>query len=101
MAREKRSTSGVRTSADGEFDQFLIGWLDAMWVLWSEGHTIVSCPTDVSREMVRRGWLRPLSPKSQSRARHGQITPLGARMVIQANDRHGIHRNYEEEREES
>lgn len=74
-------------------DSFLAGWLDAIWSTFSSDEQFDACvPTDVRKQLIRRGWLRPLSAESEDGRRTATITPLGARVVLGLNKRAGITR---------
>ena len=72
-------------------EAFLSGWLDAIWSGFRYEYE-VRVPRDVQRELIRRGWLRPISRKDESGFRDASITPAGVQAVIDANIKFNINR---------
>ena len=73
-------------------DHFLIGWLDALWSTFDD-EACIATPPDVSRQLVRRGWLKPVGSKHHGEMQAVEITPLGIRMVKEANEAFEIKRS--------
>ena len=76
-------------------DEFLIGWLDAIWSGFSKADH-VDAPEDVRKLLIRKGWLAPRSREDGGGVRKAAVTPLGMQVVIGASQRHGIHRTIED-----